>query len=277
MDSIAVTGATGNIGGRVARRLADAGVHQRLVVRDPSRAPQLRGADVVQAEYGDFASAGAALKGVDILLMVSGSETPDRVAQHRSFIDAAVGAGVRHLVYTSFVSAGPDATFTLVRHHWATEEHIRASGLHYTFLRDNLYADFFPFMAGEDGTIRGPAGEGRVAAVAQDDIAEVAAAVLTSPTSHVDAAYDLTGPEALTLHEVAATITAVTGRAITYSPETIEEALASRAKYGAPDWQVEAWISTYTAMAAGEMDVVSDAIPKITGHPATCLAELLSR
>lgn len=277
MNSIALTGSTGNIGGRVARRLAASEVSQRLLVRDPSRAPQLPGADIAQAEYGETAGVHAALKGIDTVLMVSGAEAHDRVSQHRSFIDAAVKAGVGHLIYTSFVGAGPNATFTLVRDHWATEEHIRASGLRFTFLRDNLYADFFPLMVGEDGVIRGPAGDGRVAAVAQDDIAEGVATVLVAPTSHVGATYDLTGPEALTLDEVAATISAATGRAVTYVPETVEEAYASRARFGAPDWQVDAWVSTYTAIAAGELAAVSDAIQTITGHAATSLAELLRR
>lgn len=277
MNFIAVTGSTGNIGGRVARRLAASDVSQRLLVRDPSRAPQLPGADVAKAEYGETAGVREALNGIDTVLMVSGSEARDRVAQHRSFIDAAVEAGVGHLVYTSFVGAGPNATFTLVRDHWATEEHIRASGLGFTFLRDNLYADFFSLMVGKDGVIRGPAGDGRVAAVAQDDIAEVAAAVLLAPTSHVEATYDLTGPEGLTLKEVAATISAATARAVTYVPETVEEAYASRAVFGAPDWQVDAWVSTYTAIAAGELTAVSDDIQTITGHPATSLDELLRR
>jgi len=277
VNPIAVTGSTGNIGGRVARRLAAYGVRQRLLVRDPSRAPQLPAAEVAQAQYADSAAVRKTLSGVDTLLMVSGSEAPDRVAQHRSFIDAAAEAGVGHLLYTSFVNARPNATFTLPRDHWATEEHIRASGLRFTFLRDNGYADFLPALVGEDGVIRGPAGEGRVAAVAQDDIAEVATVVLVSPASHAGMTYDLTGPDALTLDEVAATISAATGRTVTYYPETIEEAYASRAGFGAPDWQLEAWISTYTAIGAGEMDVVSGDIPTITGHPATSLAALLAR
>ena len=105
--------------------------------------------------------------------------------------------------------------------------------------------------AREDGAIRGPADDGRVALVAQDDIAAVA--MLREPTAHAGRTYDLTGPEELALAEVAAVLSAVTGRAVLYVPSTVEEALASRAFYGAPDWQVEAWVSTYTAIAAGEM------------------------
>lgn len=272
---LAVTGSTGRLGGRVARRLAAAGVPQRLLVRDPARAPDLPGAAVVRAPYGDGAAVRAALEGVDTVLLVSASETPDRVAQHRTAVDAAADAGVAHLVYVSFLGAAPDATFTLARDHWATEEHVRARGLTATFLRDSLYADFVPALVGEDGAIRGPAGEGRVAPVAQDDVADVAVAVLRDPAAHAGRTYDLTGPRALTLAEVAEVLSAATGRAVRYVPETVAEAYASRASSGAPDWQVEAWVSTYTAVAAGEMDVVSPAVPDLLGRPARPLAEVL--
>ncbi|MGY1780209.1 SDR family oxidoreductase [Geodermatophilus sp. SYSU D01036] len=272
---VAVTGSTGQVGGRVARRLSAAGVPQRLLVRDPSRAPRLPGATAVVAPYADGDAVRRALEGVGTVFMVSASESADRADQHRAFVDAAAAAGVRHLVYLSFQGAAPDATFTLARDHWATEEHVRARGLRSTFLRDALYADFLPGLVGEDGVIRGPAGDGRVAAVAQDDVADAAVAVLRDPAAHAGRTYDLTGPEALTLTEVAETITAVTGRPVRYHAETVEEAFASRASYGAPGWQVEAWVSTYTAIAAGEMAAVSSAVPDLTGSPATTFEQLL--
>jgi NAD(P)H dehydrogenase (quinone) len=274
---LAVTGATGRLGGRVARRLAAAGVPQRLVVRDPARLPDLAGAEVARASYADRDAARAALDGIETLFMVSGAEAADRVAQHRAFVDAAVAAGVRHIVYVSFANAAPDATFTLARDHWATEEHIRSKGLGSTFLRDNIYIDFFPLMTGDDGVIRGPAAGGRTAAVAQDDIADVAAAVLRHPEEHDGACYELTGPEALTLAEVAAKLSRATGREIRYRPESIEEAYASRARYGAPDWQVDAWVSTYTAIASGELASVGDAVERVTGHPPMSLDDFLRR
>ena len=277
MGLIVVSGSTGRLGGRVARRLAAAGLAQRLLVRDRARAPELPTAAIAVAEYGDSDAMRAALQGADTVLMVSASETPDRVQRHRTFVDAAAAAGVGQLVYTSFVGAASDSVFTLARDHWATEEHIRASGLPFTFLRDNLYADFVTLMVGDDGVIRGPGGTGRAAVVAQDDIADAAAAVLRDPSGHVGATYDLTGPRALSFAEMAATLAAVTGRTVTYHDETVPEAYASRVSYGAPDWQVDAWVSTYTSVAAGELAAVSPAVEQLTGHPATSLEELLRR
>ncbi|MFI6924236.1 SDR family oxidoreductase [Nonomuraea spiralis] len=278
MSFVVTTGATGRLGGRIAALLAARGVEQRLVSRRAGQAAAgLPGASAVEADYGDRAALDRALEGASTVLFVSASESADRVDRHRTFVAAAQAAGVRHLVYVSFYGAAPDATFTLARDHWATEQHIRAADLPFTFLRDNLYADFLPGLAGADGVIRGPAGQGRVAAVAQDDIAESAVAVLLDPGAHAGRTYDLTGPEALTLDEVAATLTAATGRAISYHPETVEEAYESRRSYGAPGWEVDAWVSTYLAIAAGELEGVSDDVRRLTGRAPTGLADLLAR
>ena len=110
MTSIAVTGATGRLGGRVARRLAAAGVPQRLVVRDPSRVPRLDRAVVTRASYGDGEALRRALRHIHTVLMVSAAESTERLEQHRVFVDAAASAGVKHLVYTSFLRASPGAT-----------------------------------------------------------------------------------------------------------------------------------------------------------------------
>ena len=274
--TIGVTGVTGALGGAVARLLANHGDRLVLLARRPDAAPAVPGAQVRRAEYADTPDVREALTGIDTLLMVSAAEDVDRLGQHRAFVQAAAAAGVRHVVYTSFQGAAADCTFTLGRDHWATEEAIRASGMTHTFLRDSFYADFLPLMA-TDGAIRGPAGDGRVAAVARDDVAAAAAAVLADPGPHAGATYDLTGPEALSLAEAAALITEVTGTPTTYVAETLPEAYASRASYGAPDWQVDAWVSTYTAIARGEVSQVSDAVQRLTGRPATSLRELLSR
>jgi len=280
---VAVTGATGHLGGAVASSLSAAGLAQRLLVRSRARAPHLPGAEVVTAGYADGDAVRAALRGVDTVFMVSGAEEPHRLAAHRTFIDAATDAGVTRIVYTSFLGATPEATFTLARDHWHTEQHIRASGLRFTFLRDNLYADQFVLFAGADGLLLGPGGDGRVSAVARRDVADVAVAVLLAAVAaapagspHDGRTYDLTGPEALSLAEVARTITEVTGRPVRYRPETVAQAYLSRAAFGAPDWQVEAWVSTYTAIAAGELSTVSRDVELLSQHPATSLAQLLA-
>jgi NAD(P)H dehydrogenase (quinone) len=273
--ALAVTGSTGRLGSRVARELSQLGVDQRLLVRDPSMAPALPGTHILTADYGDGAAVRTALTGAHTVFMVSASETPDRVQQHLTFIDAAVAAGVQRIVYVSFFGASPTATFTLARDHWATEEHLRSIGVAYTILRDNVYADFTPHFIGTDGSIRGPAGDGRVAVVAQADIAEVAVAVLTSDGAHDGRTLNLTGPEALTMYEIAAILSDHLGRTVSYIPETVDEAYASRASYGAPQWQVDGWVSTYTAIAAGELATVNEDIPEVTGHPALTLKQVL--
>ncbi len=273
---LAVTGSTGRLGGRVARLLSADRVSQRLVVRDLSRAPSLPQAATVEAPYDDFEAVRRALHGCSVALMVSGSESSTRVEQHKTFIDAAASAGVQHVVYTSFYGAAPDSTFTLARDHFATEEHLKASGMGWTFVRDNLYLDFLPFLAGEDGVLRGPAGEGRVAAVALDDIAAALAVVLRDPAAHESNTYNLTGPDAMTLQEAAAVMSERLGKTFTYQNETIEEAYASRASYAAPPWQVDAWVSTYTAIRSGELAGVTGHVERLTGRPPVSLDELLT-
>ena len=274
--TLAVTGSTGYLGGLVARQLADAGNPQRLLVRDLGRAPELEGAVPGVVTYADPVLAKAALDGVKTLFMVSAAEAEDRLQQHCTFVDAAAAAGVQHIVYTSFFGAAADSTFTLGRDHFATEERIKASGMDYTFLRDNFYLDFLPLLAGEDGVIRGPSGDGAMAAVARSDIARSAVTVLRDPDLHIGRTYDLTGPEDLSLARAAELLTAGTGRTITFHNETLEEAYASRASYGAPRWQVDAWVSTYTAIAAGELAGPTSAVHELTGREPLGLAQFLA-
>ncbi len=275
VPDLAVTGSSGVLGGLVARELAARGVAQRLLVRTPATAPTLPATTVHAVDYADSDAARRALDGVTTLFMVSAAESAERRDQHRSFIDAAAAAGVRHVVYTSFVGAAPDAAFTLARDHHATEQHIVASGMRWTFLRDSFYIDFMEALVGPDGAIRGPGGDGRCAIVARADVARLAAAVLLDPDAHAGRTYDVTGPEALTFAEIAATIARVRGREVTYIDETLDEAYASRAPYGAPAWQVDAWVSTYTAIARGAMATVSDAIGSITGTAPQTLEDFL--
>jgi NAD(P)H dehydrogenase (quinone) len=276
MSVIGVTGATGAVGGAVARGLAAAGQPIRLVVRDPSRAPQLPGAEVAVAAYSDHAAMRAALVGVQTLFLASATEDPNRVALHTGAVDAAVAAGVERIVYLSFDGAAPDCTFTLGRDHWHTEQHIRDSVIGFVFLRDNLYLDgLVRYWTTPEGLLAGPAGDGRIAAVARDDVADSAVTVLLDPPAHDGQTYDLTGPEAISLDDVAEAVAAASGRPVRYHAETMEEAYASRAHYGAPRFEVDGWVSGYVAVANGDLERVSDDVPRLTGHPATGLADFL--
>src|SRR5207248_6586679 len=137
---------------------------------------QLPRAEIMQASYEDRPSMKVALSGIQVLFLVSGYGL-DRLEQHYSAIDAAVAAGVERIVYTSFLSAAPLATFTHAREHYHTEQHIRASGRRYTFLRPSFYLDRFPRWFSQGGVIRGAAGNGTSTWVPRDDLADVAVVV----------------------------------------------------------------------------------------------------
>lgn len=274
MNTLAITGSTGQLGGMVAASVAD--LRPRLIVRNPARAPQIAGSTVAQASYDDLEASVAALRGVDVLFMVSTPEGPGRRQEHRTFIEAAVRAGVGHIVYTSFCGAAPDAAFTLGRDHFDTEQAIAESGLTATILRDNFYLDVLPLFADADGVIRGPAGDGRVAAVARADVAAVAAEVLRSPEEHAGSTYELTGPEALTMSEFADRASAILGRSLRFEDETEEAAYASRrAAYDAEEWQLDAWVSTYTAFRDGECARLSDDVRAVIGRRPLSLERAL--
>lgn len=273
---IGITGATGAVGSGVAKRLAERDLSQRLIVRDLERAPAIDGAGVAQTDgYRDADGMTAACDQVDTLFLVSAHFSEDRVGDHVSAVDAALAAGVERIVYLSFLNAAPDATFTAAREHFRTEEYIRGCGAAYTFLRSSLYANLVPrYFGAEDATLRGPARDGRVSYVTRQDICDVAAAVLSS-SGHDGQTYNMTGPEALSLSEVAALLSEISGIDCHYYDETMEEARASRAPYNVPDATVAAWISTYTAIANGELALVTDDIERLTGHPPQSLREYL--
>ena len=266
---IAVTGATGEIGRRVVARLVELGAPHRLVVRDASRAPA--GADIrVAPGYSALGEMRAALEGADTVFLIPAAEAADRVEEHKTAVDAALAAGVPRIVYLSFLSAAPEATFTLARDHWATEQHIRATGMAWTFLRMNLYLDFIPRMVGKDGVIRGPAGDGRLSAILRDDVAAAASTVLTTD-GHTARTYDLTGPESFSLAEAAALMGA------RFVDETDEDAYASREVYGAPDWEVRGWVTSYQAIRDGSLDAISPSVRELTGRDPVSLAAYLGQ
>ena len=272
---IGITGVTGKLGSYVADLVDQQGISSIHLARSPERAKVYASAEIRKMVYANTPEVVEALKGIDVLLMVSARENPERVEEHKSFLDAAKLAGVQHIVYTSFYGADEKATFTLSRDHAQTEAYIKELGFTYTFLRDNFYLDFFIDIALENGEIRGPAGRGRVSAVARKDTSRVAAEILLNPKEWENQTLNLTGPEDLSMEEIVELLSKETGNAITYVDESVEEAYESRKKWPAQTWEYDAWVSTYTAIKAGEQAGVSTDVEKVLGRPAMNLIDVL--
>ena len=277
MPKIAVTGVTGNLGGMVSRLCKKNGIEVRNLARNVEKAKKLGFSNVFKSSYDKSEDTVKSLEGIEVLFMVSGSENPNRVQQHKDFIDAAKVAGVSHIIYLSFYNASKNSIFTLGRDHYATEEYIKESGFKYTFLRDNFYADFFVDLCREYGEIKGPAGNGKVSAVVRSDVSEVAAKILENPGKWENQTLNMTGPEELSMTEIVKAVSEYFGKEIKYIEETVEEAYESRKIWKAEQWEYDSWVSTYTAIAENEQSGISNDIEKVLGRKATSLTEYLEK
>lgn len=282
---VVLTGADGRLGSRLAFRVAAAGGQQRLLVSGEGTAPRLPdGAPLPEAEVValpsevDSRALTSAFAGAHALFLVPGKDRPWRVGKHRAAIDAAVLAGVRHVVYVSSVGAGPDAIASAARDDWLTEEYLRGTDLRWTMLRIAMFHRTLTlavydesYGSARDTVLRAPAGEGRVASVSHDDVADVATAVLLDedPSRHSGRTYHVTGPEALSLDEVAAVLSTAAGRAIRYAPQTVDEARALF--YRSTAGEVEDWISQCQAIEAGVLAAVSPDVRHLAGRGARSL------
>ena len=277
MPKIAVTGVTGNLGGMVSRLCKKNGIEVRNLARNVEKAEKLGFSNVFKSNYDKSGDTVKSLEGIEVLFMVSGSENPNRVQQHKDFIDAAKIAGVSHVIYLSFYNASKNSIFTLGRDHYATEEYIKENGFKYTFLRDNFYMDFFVDLCREYGEIKGPAGNGKVSAVVRSDVSEVAAKILENPEKWGNQTLNMTGPEELSMTEFVKTVSEYFGKEIKYIEETVEEAYESRKIWKAEQWEYDSWVSTYTAIAENKQSGISNDIEKVLGRKATSLVEYLEK
>jgi uncharacterized protein YbjT (DUF2867 family) len=274
---ILITGASGNVGSRTAAILAAHGRPLRLMARDPARVARLPGAEVVAGDYADPASLERAFSGIETALLVSGYAEPgERARLHGNAIDAARRAGVENLVYLSFQGASPDSKFPMSRDHHLTELLLEHSEISYAALRDNLYADMLPQMFGPDGVVRGPAADGAAAFVTRDDVARVAAVALSRPDV-VRGPTLVTGPAALTFAEAARRLSVLAGRALRYEAETVDAGRAWRSRLGVPAWEVDTWVGSYEAVAAGELEATGDAVKRFTGRDPESLEAYFTR
>ena len=277
MPKIAVTGVTGNLGGMVSRLCKKNGIEVRNLARNVEKAEKLGFSNVFKSNYDKSGDTVKSLEGIEVLFMVSGSENPNRVQQHKDFIDAAKIAGVSHVIYLSFYNASKNSIFTLGRDHYATEEYIKENGFKYTFLRDNFYADFFVDLCREYGEIKGPAGNGKVSAVVRSDVSEVAAKILENPGKWENQTLNMIGPEELSMDEIVKAVSKYFGKEIKYIEETVEEAYESRKIWKAEQWEYDSWVSTYTAISENEQSGISNDIEKVLGRKATSLVEYLKK
>jgi NAD(P)H dehydrogenase (quinone) len=273
---IAVTGATGHVGRLVAEDLARRGLPMRLLVHDPSRTPEIAGAEIAVADYGDPDSVARALEPGDRVFMVSMHQPPEpRLALHRSFIDATTKVGVGRIVYLSFIGAGPDASFVHARSHGATEAMLAQSGVPYAAVRNGMYADEIASWFDDDGRITGPGGDGRISLSYRPELGEAIAALLADRANDDRTIVTVTG-EAVTLAELAETASRVTGDDYRYEPTPKEEWIAYRRSLGRPDWAIEAGSTYYDGVRKGEADVVGDDYRRLTGKAPITIAELIA-
>lgn len=274
---IVVTGASGQLGRLVVEALLERGVTADRIVataRDTSKIADLadRGVQIRAADYTDRASLDAALAGADRVLLVSSSEVGQRSSQHQNVIDAAVAAGVDLLAYTSIAKADTGG-LALAAEHLATEEALAASGLRHVLLRNGWYVENYTDQLAstlEHGTVLGAAGDGVVSAATRGDLAEAAATVLLAEDP---ARVHELGGAGFTLTDLAATISDVTGQAITYTDLPVEAYEAALAGAGVPAPFAAILADSDAGIARGALQVPVTDLERLLGRPATPLAE----
>lgn len=279
--TILVTGASGHLGRLAVQALLARGVAAsdiRAGARDTAKVADLaaQGVETVHLDYTDAASVADAVAGAEKVLLVSGSEVGQRVAQHTAVIDAAAAAGVAQLVYTSAPHATTSALL-LAPEHKATEEAIAASGVPATILRNNWYSENYLgtlAQAAATGVVASSTGEGRVASASRADYAEAAAVVLTSE-GHLGKVYELGGDVAWTHAELADAIGEVLGREVTYLPQNAEEQTAALAAAGLDEGTVGFIVGLDANIRDGLLGEVTHELSSLIGRPTTPLIETL--
>ena len=268
--TILVTGATGNIGGKLVEQLTAQRVPFRAMVRrakDVEALSQPEGVEAVIGDFDDETTVADALQGIDRAFLLTPS-SEEAETQQKTFVELARRAGVKHIVKQSQWAADADSPVRFLRYHAAVEEKIQESGLAYTFLRPNLFMQ--GLLGFRDTIIQqdkffAAVGEAKISAVDTRDIAAVAAAALTGE-GHTGKIYNLTGPQALSHAEMAEELSTALGRPIQFvdvSPEAMHDTLL---QVGFPAWQAGGLIEDYAHYARGEAAVVTGDIKVATGR-----------
>lgn len=282
--TLLVTGASGHLGRRVVELLLEA---QAGTVVAATRTPDkladfaARGVIARRADFDDPASLKAAFAGVDRLLIISTDLvdlTGKRLRQHRNAVNAAAQSGVRHVVYTSLMNPEPGTPVKIAGDHFGTEQALAASSMGWTVLRENIYAEVLLGSlppAVQTGQLFAATGDGKVAFITREDVARAAAAALNS-SFEGRRTLDITGPEALSRHDLARIASTLTGRPITYMPVPLEAAVQGMVGAGLPQPVAEAYASFDAAVAQGLFEKVSGAVEALTGRKPASVTEFLS-
>jgi NAD(P)H dehydrogenase (quinone) len=277
--SIVITGATGKLGRQVVQALLERNVPAEEIVAGGRSIEKLSdfaaiGVQVRAMDYADQDSVTAALKGARKVLLISGSAVGERVAQHRTVIEAAKAEGVDLLVYTSIANAD-SSEMKLAAEHQATESLLGESGIPFALLRNGWYlenyTDQLPGTLAQ-GAVAGSAGDGRISGASRADYAQAAAAVLTAD-DQAGKVYELGGDEAFTMNELAAEISAAAGMPITYQDLPAQEYAGMLAGVGVPEAFAEILADSDLGIARGDLLVTSGDLRKLIGRPTTSLRE----
>lgn len=278
---IAVTGATGHLGGLVVESLLARGVDPgniTAIVRNESKAADLAGKGVQLgiAAYEDEAALTAALQGVDRLVLVSGSEVGQRLAQHTNIINAAKAAGVKFIAYTSLLNLDT-SELGLVPEHRGTEQLLADSGIEYALLRNGWYWENYASAVDSGratGKFFGAAGSARVSGAARRDYAEAAAVVVTSEDQG-GRIYELAGSPSLTYQGIADEVAKVIGSDVTYVDQSVDEYQATLEGFGMPAPMAAGYAQMDPIIARGALCSESTDLQDLIGRPSTTVAEAL--
>ena len=285
-----ITGANGNLAGRAIANLRKLIPMTQLAVTTHKPESQFarelaaEGVSVRTADFNDRTSLVPAFEGVDKLLLIPTQDYDHiRIQQNRHVVDAARAAGVRHMLYASFISASPNPIADRSRNvHYPTEKMILESGMKYTMLRDAWYAEsLVPRLDKilESGILYWLAADKRANYIARDDLGASAAHALVD-AGHEDKIYSLTMTTSVSGAEAAAIMTRVFETPIRHEVIT-EETWVEYIKaywhdfYGDPEILAPKIIGQLRAARSGEFDVATDDYKKITGHNPQTLEEFL--
>jgi uncharacterized protein YbjT (DUF2867 family) len=273
-NTILVTGATGTVGRDVAKVLFKKGAAVRAGVRDQAKARQRFDDDIALTpfDFEDDSSFSGALDGVGKVFLLP-PLLPNQVELTNAFVDAAKRAGVRRIVKLSAIGVDDETRSTAGKWHAANEQHIRQSGLAFTFLRPNSFMqNFITYFPPRNGAIHLPWGKGTASFVDTRDIASVAAEVLTND-GHEGQIYTLTGPAALGIAEVAQILSEVAGRELKYVDVPEGAARDGMLQAGMPKWLVEALMELHAINKQNRWSAVTSDIEKVMGTPPTHFAQ----